>query len=192
MTQGHQRWVRIPPARLDCESVCLYRDELPEGVDPGHGFQYLDKFDLVVYRLGAHKFSAIQMDRGADYERCEQALPTMRVVPLDPSVLWLRRNDTTAELLRLWREGSDDWTLALLRAVYLARPLLYILMAQCFEEEREDYGGLTVVATRDRDDWTLGIFDGEAMAWRGRDNGHTTAAAAIAAGKAWIDSTREE
>lgn len=187
LTQGNQGWKHKPPERLLYDLTCLCHEAIGEMPDLWHSYQYLDNFDLVAYRLGVHECSAIQMLQGADYEQCEQVLPTMRVVPLDHLVLWLRRNETTEKLLRLWREGTDDWGLALLRAVYLAKPMLYLLPAQCYDEVSSEYLGCTIWATHNMNDWTCGVFDGEEMLWRGADNEHETAEEAIAAGKRWID-----
>ena len=187
--KGRQRWVEIPPKSLTYKRTFLYQGDVQvSDALLAHGYQYLGDFDVVLLRQGAHQFQAISLPRGEDYGRCEATLPTMRVVPYWAHSVWLIRNEATDALLRYWREGTDDWQLALLRAVYLAQPRIYLLTARCYEELSEEYRGYMLWATRDMNDWTAGVFVGDAMLWKSHGNVSETAEGAFEAARRWVDA----
>ena len=186
---GRQRWVELPPKSLRYENTHLYHGDLAVSEDVlERGYDLLDTFDAVLIRKGPRELHARQVAQGEDYARCLADLPTLWVPLFRADAVWLTRNETTDRLLELWREGTDDWSLALLRAVYLATPTFYLLLPSQGEEVVEEYEGLTVRASRYENDWTAGVFDGEALLWRSRDNEFDTAEAGLAKGRGGVDS----
>ena len=95
-----QRWTKRPPAALKADRVLLYRTgtRLPEWWE--HGFQYLDKFDVVLVREGRHEDEAVGHWHSWGLET------TMRVPVWRFDIVWMRRNSTTRAILSYWREYS--------------------------------------------------------------------------------------
>lgn len=166
------------------ERTLLYRAGHKPDI-AGHGHQYLDAFDIVVVRIGTHKREAIET---AGIEPGD--LPTLRLPTFEPDYLWIRRNETTEELLRLWREygESGGWEIGLLKAIYETKPLLWMLPDwRIYDEIEEKYHGYLVYACRDINDWRSTVWRDGVQVWAGKPNAHKEAGAAIAEGKGWID-----
>jgi hypothetical protein len=68
------------------------------------------------------------------------------------------------------------------------KPLLYLLPAQCWEEQSYIYDGYSIWAARDENDWAVGVFQGTEMIWRSLGNAYLNRQSAIAGGIEWLNA----
>jgi hypothetical protein len=94
------------------------------------GFQLLDKWQLAV-PLWDYTTLAEHVGTAEDRELTRSVIRDLRVPLRDTRLLFVKRCDTTTELIRLWREGSETGNeqLAFLRALYTTKPLVCDLPA---------------------------------------------------------------
>ena len=129
-TEGVQVWDITPPSKLDFSRTLVAHSSIvvPEDL-ADHGYQFLDKFEVVLVLLGL-KTTAAQMKDRLALDLTKQRCRTLYLPMYDGRMIWLRRGYKTTEFLKLWRKErlalGNSW-LPLLRALYQARLKTWVL-----------------------------------------------------------------
>lgn len=116
---------RVPPYPL----TMIWKPELgfrPELVAPGFGF--LQNWQIA---LPLYSYSILARDIGSEEDRQRTVDVTRNLdIPFyDDRVMFVRRGETINKLVGNWLGGVGDSRLALIRAIYVHKPLIYALPA---------------------------------------------------------------